>query len=740
MRFIPGLVLLIFSFQTFAYPIFFKCEDTKITFKDSFNDDDLFNRILQMEKGNRLELFNQWCGGVSQCLQDLDFIARLAQVSVETARRLFEEELQKMKMEFDAKDVSHLDIEEFSLLNESFTSLRACQEVKSQLNPEDFVSNERVLTPYPFYSNYMYATGCGGVDAQGCSPIDQSDLDRVIEESVVMGVDPYLVLSLSLMEGGTGEVGQLYLDPIGIMDSIGCSGEQIGNGARPDEALNSYGTSYIVNSEVKRIPSLQGKLSAYFNTFNIEKEEGNSFYCYNVRGSEEPSVFERPQSDSCCLDLGFKTSVDSSDQIQHALTYQFVDKITRSPFRGRSDPAWRAQRYNGYTDLMGAAESVSPWRAGVNYYESPAYGYQTMDFILNALMFNPYISSKVEEMGQKHGDDWDSLLCKGKRDGTYYVDSDYYFNQHKDSPRLEAVYNKFQRGVPFARLSSREKNVLLADMEETALQNSQIPDRLPQYREDRLSDNLHTTLNPEGEADFELIAYEMLEKSDWLAAIQGKHSLRSSDLDFIYEYELRQREYDNTYSRIEEKQQALIERMNSACEPLQGQAMMDCYDLSNQVADYLYGEVSNWPLGTIESEEWRVIFEEAQLIGQERKAMEEAMEKVENSFSANAGHLMSKQREVLMVMESVQAPESLEQALARHESSPGFSEQAREDFSVYYNSVLNRNEPYDRNAAYREYFREIYPSRSTLQESSVFPWRRFNEEEVQKLVNQFKRF
>jgi len=51
---------------------------------------------------------------------------------------------------------------------------------------------------------------------------------------------------------------------------------------------------------------------------------------------------------------------------------------------------------------MGGAEGVSPWRAGVNYYKNPAYGYQVMDFILNTLMFNPYISAKIDELSQKY--------------------------------------------------------------------------------------------------------------------------------------------------------------------------------------------------------------------------------------------------------------------------------------------------------------------------------------------------
>src|SRR5690606_20405800 len=134
-----------------------------------------------------------------------------------------------------------------------------------------------------------------------------------------------------------------------------------------------------------------------------------------------------------------------------------------------TDPAFRIQRFNGYSNLMGGAESVEAFRAGVNHYEDPAYGYQAMDYIVNSLLTNPVIHQMVEkaedEVSQVLGrkPNWRSVMCvEHAGGGTFHIDSDHYFNKHRDTDRFKAAYEKWRNGHA---LSSREQRLIDYDIQ-----------------------------------------------------------------------------------------------------------------------------------------------------------------------------------------------------------------------------------------------------------------------------------
>ncbi len=740
----PAILLLLFlsTLKSYSYPIFYQCEDSKITYKGKFNDSDIFEQLIKMEKSKRESQIESWCQDSAECMRDLKLIVDMAGSSFGIAKSLFLEKVKEIQNDFESKNLPIQDLENLNKLKDAYSMIRACQETKNTLVPDDFLSKSQqsVLTPYPYYSNYMYATGCNGVDSETCSPISKNELDRVIKEAVLMGVDPYLVISFSLMEGGTGEVGRLYLDPIGVMGAMGCSSHQVSNGTSTEVALNSFGTSYIVNSQTVKNPQLQNKLKKYFQEFNLDKSQGNSFYCYETRGKSDSSVFEKPQANSCCVELGFKTSKKSDEQIKHALTYHFIDNITKNSFRGNQDPAWRAQRYNGYTDLMGAAEGVSPWRAGVNYYKNPAYGYQTMDFVINALMFNPYISNKVDEVSKEFDQDWESILCKGKKDGSYYIDSDYYFDKHKESPRLEEIYDKFKRGITFNGLTSREKKVLIAEMEETALQNSKVPDRLPKYREDRLYYKLQDQLRPQDyEGEFRVFEYTTLSKEAWKKEILGKHNLTGGELDALYVFEIKNKSAATEYDNISKRNNELYTQATKICQTIEDNDKLNsCYREASKLQISVYGN-SNEKTISLPSDSLLIkVSSQFKQLANEMAELDKSEEIRQGEFLRKYNYLQNKAKSVELAIQSIEQVESIDNALARFKSSDKFNETLEQELRTYHSSLTNKTAAYAFNEAYKEYFKNIYPQRNTLSKSSVYPWRKFSDQEAEKIIKLYQ--
>ncbi len=738
------LVAILFSIfdEGYSYPIFFQCKESQITYKGKLEDNNIFEQLLLLDEQKQNEQIVAWCKGSEDCLKDFKFITEIAGLNYKMAEELFLEEITKIEVNFKPTNFSIDDLESLNKLKNNYTSLRACQNAKTKLDPEDFLIEygSSVLTTYPYYSNYMYITGCQGVDSESCPPISKSHLDRVIKESILMGVDPYLVLSLSLMEGGTGKVGELYLDPIGVMSALGCSAKQIANKTNNPKALNSYGTNYIVESQIVENNKLQKKISNYFEAFSLKKEEGNSFYCYDTKGSSAPSIFDKPQSNSCCLELGFKTTNNMNYKIKHALTYHFIDSITKNSFKEKKDPAWRVQRYNGYSNLMGAAERVSPWRAGVNHYEDPIYGYQTMDFIINSLMFNPYISQQVDNL--KNGLDarWDSILCKDKQDGTYYIDSDYYFNKHKDTPRLKSIYEKYKNGYSFDELTSREREVLLAEMEETASKNSKMPNRLPRYKENKVRQKLYNTLSFGSEGTFEIFKYSVLPKDEWKKAILGGHDLEEYELDAIYNYIIEGKEISKKYDEINKENNRLFKQAKEICDKIEDtQKITTCNLRRSKLASYIYSDNENFEISIKGSplEEFEPKF---LALGKNYKELDKKEEQRQHTFYDKFNYLKLKQKVFEFAAMTIDKIEPLEMALKRHAKNKNFNSKLKSQIEIYYSSIKNKNEVYSQDEAYKEYFNSIYKDRSTIQGSSVYPWRKFNAEEVSKLVEHFKRY
>jgi hypothetical protein len=200
----------------------------------------------------------------------------------------------------------------------------------------------------------------------------------------------------------------------------------------------------------------------------------SSYYCMGA-GNTNGKYSHSKMKNQCCLKLPF--SVDTSiggtesteEAINQVLTYSHVGNALNRPFGKQKDPAYRAQRFNGYTDLMGGAEEVPAFRAGVNFYENPAYGYQTMDFMINSLLSNPDLNRIVNEEQAKQGTSYKSLMCLDHGAGLFYVDTNHYFEKHKNTPRMKHIIPKIKSGS-LAGLTSREKKVITAELYSAGVQ------------------------------------------------------------------------------------------------------------------------------------------------------------------------------------------------------------------------------------------------------------------------------
>ena len=106
---------------------------------------------------------------------------------------------------------------------------------------------------------------------------------------------------------------------------------------------------------------------------------------------------------------------------------------------------------------------VAPFRLGVDSYNTPTYGLQAMDYMVNSILTNPVISELIDEAEKKSGTKTPSFLCKNRKPGVYAIDRNEYFKKHHAAPRLEQIYAKFKKGVPWSQLTKGEKNVLMSE-------------------------------------------------------------------------------------------------------------------------------------------------------------------------------------------------------------------------------------------------------------------------------------
>lgn len=464
------ITLLLVTRLVNAYPIFYKCGPGD-RLDDTFAGPELLEKVQSMlsqakSNGEFEQMAQQLCLGAQECVLELERMKKLISDTQEIGTALLNN-LQRMKTQNFAQSINESSYQDIKAYVDAAYTINACHEIKKTWSTDLWTSDngDNFAVYYPKYSNYMYASGClGRSNSAACLGNRISSYKDKIKSALLMGMDPYLAIALVWMEGGTAEgLNYLYLDPIGKFGSMGCTSTPIRSTNASEMTLDSYGTFYNVHSMVKSNPALTNKLKNFLNAKGVPPSEGESYFCRRIN-DDLGVIYNEPQSDSCCLKMPFKGDTVNANLVEEALVFEQARKNYQTRFRGMEDPAFRVQRFNGYSRLMGAAEPIEAFRSGVNHYIDPAYGYQAMDFLLNSIVTNPVIRQMVEGAEKEVEDilgrkaEWRSIMCvEHPGGGTFMMDSSYYFDKHKNSKRLEEAAKRWSLD---RALTDAEYNIL----------------------------------------------------------------------------------------------------------------------------------------------------------------------------------------------------------------------------------------------------------------------------------------
>lgn len=492
------VLLLIFANSAFAYPVFYKCGPGD-KLEESFAGPELLEYVESMlAASSSEEEFEQkamvLCMGAKECLEDIEKMKALINSSKDITTDIMNR-VSRMQTNTAAKEVDEEKFNQVKNYVDAAYTLRACHEVKETWSVDNWMKKDdpegTFAVFYPKHNNYMYASGCFGKSSSStCLGNRAQDYKDRLESALLMGMDPYLAIALAWMEGGTDDgLNYLYLDPIGKFAGMGCTSTPVHKSKSSSTTLYSYGTYYNIHPKTIRNAALGDRLKKFITVKDKAPKAGTSYFCRKIN-DDLGLFFAEPQEGSCCLQLPFESYGLDSTLIEEALVFEQAKKNYQSRFKETNDPAFRVQRFNGYSRLMGGAEGVESFRSGVNHYEDPAYGYQAMDYMINSILTNPVIKKMVDDAEAKAAKalgkpaQWRSIMCvEHPGGGTFQVDSNHYFNLHKDTDRLKTAYEKWKAGKA---LSEREKHIIDEDL--MTLTNK---GRIPEEMFDRETSEIH---------------------------------------------------------------------------------------------------------------------------------------------------------------------------------------------------------------------------------------------------------
>lgn len=484
------IILSLFFSSTLAwsYPIYFKC-DKEGSLSQVVTPSELASKLQQvvntaqgLSPEKQKQFLSETCRGGKSCIEELEQLLKMAQSSGKVTEDWVKQQISKVKSEADKAQGNLMGfvklpnakgelLSTYNKLIKNAAESVQCRIAEAQIPADGFkLDGDRCVVANLHHSPYMYVSGIResgttlpGNQMMGAPPC--SGIDMMIEGAVAAGQDPYAALAISFMENGT-RVSELYLDPIGMVQTLGC---KTSHGTEKSNNLDSYNTYYNVEYRTIDNSPLLSKIKNYLTIRQIKMDDKVSYFCNAYAGGG--AVGAAPAKNACCIKMPFTPEGYFGNGREHpiakALTFKSMDQYIKAPLSSElkaNDPsenaARRLQRFNGYSTLMGGAEAVSAWRSGVNYYKTPAYGYQAMDFLVNSMLTNPYIRSKVEAAESKVGKSSPSVLCMELSPGVYSMEHNLYFQKHADAPRMESVFEKWKQNKANPSLTKGQSNVM----------------------------------------------------------------------------------------------------------------------------------------------------------------------------------------------------------------------------------------------------------------------------------------
>lgn len=462
-----------------AYPIFFRC-DAEGKLNEFLHPDELTRQMKHFAGERNLGqdgLIRELCGGVQQCQDQFRQMLLLAGETEQAARKLADS-VERNTRELANERFQRLQGGEGDLqlaIARLAGQIHACHQVQKQIDPDRFLvagPNGRSLALFhPFDNEYRYVSGCTSREKpENCEPKLSSveSVREFVAAAVAAGADPYLALGLAYMENTPDRAMNLSLDPVANYAEMGCLRERVKDPPPGMPVLDAFGPVYRVQPSVKN-PKLAEAARLYLDQWvrspdarGFQVVPGQGRLCSSGKGlmlHDRGDSFVAP--DSCCVELPYRLEQSGTlansesyrrafdarrklfDGLTRVLTLQHVAGRQRAAIPG--DVAHRIQSFNGRATFF-ARPHVSLFRSGVNLAKDPQYGYQTMDFVVNALMPNPALRRIVDEAQSRvravGGKAPRSILCEGRPSGTYHLDSESYMKAARDTPRLERVATK----------------------------------------------------------------------------------------------------------------------------------------------------------------------------------------------------------------------------------------------------------------------------------------------------------
>lgn len=260
---------------------------------------------------------------------------------------------------------------------------------------------------------------------------DRMAIQEIIQAAVRSGNDPYLALSLVLIENPpltdseqddsyAHSYGHIPVDKIGVADVFNC-----------DAQMESYNSKKSIKTYINK-----GEL----REFNIDPRAQQRIICLTpgaITGSAPTfSVILKPNDKLCCAKIRINVdnrSQHGSHRMRSFLANEYIKKRFNSGIKRASSadtPAEKmatiAQAYNGYGTFGATEKMANKCLSGVDMGKTPVYGAGVSETMLNSVMNNSEIKKMVDDATRAAGAKPSSYLCEAYGNGDHKI-SGYAF-------------------------------------------------------------------------------------------------------------------------------------------------------------------------------------------------------------------------------------------------------------------------------------------------------------------------
>ncbi len=518
-----GLVLVAFlsSPSVFAYPIFFKCEGGRLEDVLDTRDIEKAVNLANLSESKLNSKLVEICAGRFECFEVLKQMLLLSQVTVEAAYEVLEKEIADLSTVAEAlntkisPDLPATAKQIISISNE----IHACRKAQEGLDWNSFnlktrepvagvTSGEDVLIYHRLDNEYLHHSGIENSDEILDRRKSQDSIGWVILDAVAADVDPYMALAVSFMEARRPN--RLVLDPGTLLAEMNCGPKVVGRvddsnkeavAKKEKQLLDKIALEEKKSLEGGGVPAKRKTLVYSFGTFHevfpgtynpknskivdvmvrnkdqyisgygdgpaLACKQGRNVYLASQSGEILKVIGERvgelSVADACCMKIPYASedvfAIAANVYLGHEVDSHF-SKHKNSPEDTALIAAMAVQGFNGKGPIgLTEKKGVGGFRFGIDTSVDPQYGYQALDTVLNSFINNPMIRALVDYAEETMGRNPKSILCQGKGDGAFAVDSEYYAKKQKDIERLKPY-----RGKAWSQLGTLQKAAMVREM------------------------------------------------------------------------------------------------------------------------------------------------------------------------------------------------------------------------------------------------------------------------------------